>query len=347
MRIITRTEAAVEPNHWQDELARAFRRSDELLEFLRLDPQQLACDHQPDFPMLVPRPYAEQMRKADPNDPLLLQVLPLLQERDPVEGYTLDPLDETSSNAQPGIIHKYHGRVLLMLASGCAVNCRYCFRRHFPYADNRIARRQWQQTLDYLRQRPIISEAILSGGDPLMLDDEHLSDILDELEGIAHLRRLRIHSRLPVVIPQRLTSTLAQRLEQSRLQTTLVLHINHANELSEAHRSGLKQWRDAGMTLLNQSVLLKRVNDEPNTLIELSERLFEFGVLPYYLHAFDAVAGAAHFDTQEHLAQQLHQQMQQRLPGYLVPKLVREIAGRKSKTLINLDSGQSGNYNGM
>ncbi len=345
MRIITRTEAGVELPDWQTELAQAFRRPAELLKFLQLPATAFHLDTQPDFPMLVPRPYAQQMRPGDAQDPLLLQVLPSLQEQDVKPGYSQDPLQEANSNAQPGIIHKYHGRVLLMVASGCAVNCRYCFRRHFPYAENRIGRRQWQHTLDYLRQRPSISEAIFSGGDPLMLDDKYLAALLDELESIPHLRRVRIHSRLPVVIPQRLTESLAQRLSSSRLQATLVLHINHANELSTAHQPRLQYWRQAGITLLNQSVLLHQVNDQLDDLIELSERLFEYGILPYYLHALDAVAGAHHFDSGDQHAQQLHQQLQTRLPGYLVPKLVREIAGEPHKTLINLDSPRYGDYN--
>lgn len=346
MRIITRTDAGVEPSTWQHELAHAFRRADELLDYLKLSSTDFDIDLQPDFPLLVPRPFAAQMQPGDINDPLLKQVLPIQQERVDVTGFVSDPLAESSSNTEPGIIHKYHGRLLLMLASGCAVNCRYCFRRHFPYADNRIARRQWRNTLNYIKQRSSISEVILSGGDPLMLDDAHLGSLIDQLEAIPHVKRLRIHSRLPVVIPQRLTQQLAQHLAHSRLQCTLVLHINHANELAAQHTDALSYWRTLGITLLNQSVLLRGVNDNLPVLLDLSEQLFTAGVLPYYLHTLDPVSGAAHFDVGDQIAAQLHQQMQALLPGYLVPKLVREIPGEPSKTLINLDSRRAGDYNG-
>jgi EF-P beta-lysylation protein EpmB len=218
-----------------------------------------------------------------------------------------------------------------MISGGCAINCRYCFRRHFPYQDNQLGPQQWQQALAYIRQHPEIDEVIFSGGDPLATPDPRLSLMLDDLEQLPQLKRLRIHSRLPVVIPQRLTDSLTQRLQRSRLQCVLVLHINHPNEIGESLRQRLQPLRQSGITLLNQSVLLKGVNDHADTLIRLSESLFEAGILPYYLHLLDPVAGAAHFDITQSKARQLAGEMTARLPGYLVPKLTQELAGKAAK----------------
>jgi len=336
VRIITRTADAVEPQDWRTELAGAFRQIDDLLDFLDIPITALPiCQQaQADFPLLVPRPYAQQMEKGNINDPLLLQVLPQAVEMIEQPGYVADPLAEKHSNIQQGIIHKYHGRVLLLAASGCAVNCRYCFRRHFPYQENRVSRQHWQQTLEYVASDSTIDEVILSGGDPLMLQDQHLDELITAIENIPHVRRLRIHSRLPVVIPQRITDALCRRLSNSRLHCSCVLHINHGNELSEQHNSAFRQLRQAGVTLLNQTVLLRKVNDSLRVLAELNKQLFEFGILPYYLHLLDPVKGAAHFDLDEHAAVALHQQLLEALPGYLVPRLVREESGKKSKTPI-------------
>jgi EF-P beta-lysylation protein EpmB len=336
VRIITRTADAVEPQDWRTELAGAFRQLNDLLDFLDIPLTALpTCQQaQADFPLLVPRPYAQQMEKGNIDDPLLLQVLPQTAEMIEQPGYVVDPLAEKHSNIQQGIIHKYHGRVLLLAASGCAVNCRYCFRRHFPYQENRVSRHHWQQTLDYVANDSSIEEVILSGGDPLMLQDQHLDELITAIESIPHVRRLRIHSRLPVVIPQRITDALCQRLSNSRLHCSCVLHINHGNELSEQHYSAFRQLRQAGVTLLNQTVLLRKVNDSLMVLAELNKQLFEFGILPYYLHLLDPVKGAAHFDLDEHAAVALHQQLLEALPGYLVPRLVREESGKKSKTPI-------------
>lgn len=323
-------------NNWQSVLAQAVREPQELLQLLKLTEhplaQQVCIDKQ--FPLLVPRTFVQRMRSGNADDPLLRQVLSVADEQLSVQGYTQDPLDEQASNVSPGLIHKYHGRVLLIAASGCAVNCRYCFRRHFPYADNRVGRQQWHSALNYVAQDSSISEVILSGGDPLLLGDEQLSELLEQIAAIAHVKRLRIHSRLPVVIPQRLTAELMQLLSQSRLRTSLVLHINHAQELAPEHLGLLAQYRAAGITLLNQTVLLKGVNDDEQTLCQLSETLFDYGVLPYYLHQLDRVQGAQHFALSVERTQELYRHMQQYLPGYLVPKLVCEQAGQPHKTLI-------------
>ncbi len=339
MPIITRSAAAVEGEDWQQILAQAFRRPQELLEYLDLPlsemPERLqACQ---EFSMLVPRTYAALMQSGNATDPLLLQVLPQATENEHRPGYITDPLAEKDTNIQPGIIHKYRGRVLLLATSGCAVNCRYCFRRHFAYGDNRISRKQWAEALNYVATDSSISEVILSGGDPLLLQDDALQELVTLIEAIPHVRRLRIHSRLPVVIPQRLTPALQSLLSNSRLQVSMVLHINHATELSDALRLPLQALRQSGVTLLNQAVLLRKVNNTLGILSDLSERLFEFGVLPYYLHLLDSVRGAHHFDISEQEAVFLYRQLLAELPGYLVPRLVREEAGKANKSPINLD----------
>ncbi|GHA29498.1 EF-P beta-lysylation protein EpmB [Oceanisphaera arctica] len=323
--------------NWQKELARAFTSPEQLLQYLQIDatPWQPGFKARRLFPMRVPRPFADKMRQGDAQDPLLRQVLPLGEEFEQVPGFVTDPLDEHDS-ALPGLLHKYESRVLLVVRGGCAVNCRYCFRRHFPYADNSPGREGWREALDYIAAHPEINEVILSGGDPLMAKDEHLDTLITDLEAIPHLKRLRIHTRLPVVIPARLTESLLQRLDQSRLQVVMVLHINHANEIDDELTARLAPWRRAGITLLNQSVLLAGVNDDTEALCQLSERLFEAGVLPYYLHQLDKVAGAAHFAVDDNTATALLAGMLARLPGFLVPKLVREIGGEHSKTPIDL-----------
>ncbi len=339
MPIITRSAASVESSDWQQLLAGAFRNSDDLLNYLGLPPDSAirGVAKASGFPVLVPRPYADQMAPGNPDDPLLRQVLTSSEELIQAPGFVSDPLEEAAANKTPGIIHKYRGRVLLLAASGCAVNCRYCFRRHFPYSDNRLSRAQWQQALSYIKNDPTITEVILSGGDPLMLQDAALRELINHCEAIPHVKRLRIHTRLPVVIPQRLTDALISMLSDSRLQASIVLHINHANELSNAHRPALDALRRGGVALLNQSVLLKNVNNDFVVLSELSERLFEFGIMPYYLHLLDRVAGAHHFEVAEDEAVKLHRSLLNHLPGYLVPRLVREVAGQESKAPINLD----------
>lgn len=323
---------------WQSILAQAVRSPRELLELLGLQSSGLAQQLHVDkaFGVLVPRTYIALMQHGDENDPLLRQVLSVQDEQLEVAGYTKDPLGELETNVQPGVIHKYHGRLLLVVAGGCAVNCRYCFRRHFPYGDNAVGRKQWQASLDYVAQDASISEVILSGGDPLLISDEALADLLAQIEAIPHVQRLRIHSRLPVVIAQRLTDRLIRMLASSRQQVSMVLHINHARELSASHRPYLEACRQAGISLLNQSVLLKGVNDDEQQLCQLSETLFAYGILPYYLHQLDRVQGAQHFAVSDERMRVLYRYMLDHLPGYLVPRLAREEAGRTSKTLIKL-----------
>jgi len=321
---------------WQKELANALKNPQQLLQLLEISPESLSLSAKArkNFPMLVPLPFVKKMKKGDIHDPLLKQILPICDEELLSEGYSLDPLHEHNS-ALPGLLHKYKSRVLLILKSGCAVNCRYCFRRHFPYQNNNINKQQLQEIVTYIKAHPEVNEVILSGGDPLMSKDDFLEHVVNTLELLPQLTRLRIHSRLPVVLPSRITRKLCTILEKSRLKVLLVLHINHANEIDEAFKEASAKLHRAGVQLLNQSVLLKGVNDNSQALIALSETLFEAHILPYYLFLLDKVQGAQHFDLPEKTAQLLVKEMSLALPGYLVPKLSREIAGQKSKTIIN------------
>ncbi len=335
--MIHRTAATWQSPRWQDELANLIRRPAELLEMLELDPALLpdALTASADFPLRLPRSYAARMRKGDINDPLLRQVLPLGEELLAAPGYSADPLGEQESNPHPGLIHKYRGRVLLIVSGSCAINCRYCFRRHFPYQDNRPGRQDWQAALDYIAASDDITEVIYSGGDPLSAPDSQLRWLTEQVVAIPQVQRLRIHSRLPVVLPSRIDEGCLEWLTGHRLQTVMVIHSNHANELNSEVGQALTQLREASVTLLNQAVLLRGVNDSVETLEALSETLFRHGVLPYYLHLLDRVAGASHFEVPQDRALQLHRLLQLRLPGYLVPKLVREDAGAGAKTLLH------------
>lgn len=319
---------------WQSQLALAFKDPRELAQTLQL-PEPWVEQHAPAralFPMLVPRHFASLMTAGDINDPLLRQVWPMADEFNQVAGYSADPLGEAHVSAQAGVLHKYKSRLLVILRGGCAVNCRYCFRRHFPYAEHKFGRQELNSLVDYLKAHPSINEVILSGGDPLMASDNSIAKLLDAIENLPQLTRIRIHSRLPVVLPARLTHELAERLQASPLQSILVLHANHPQELSAPLQQGLANWRAAGVHLLNQSVLLKGVNDNAKVLTQLSEALFRMDVMPYYLHQLDKVAGAAHFAVDDTQATALIKKLHIELPGFLVPKLVREISGELSKT---------------
>ncbi len=328
---------------WQQLLSHTIDDPAELLRLLELPDALLAPARAAagDFPLRVPRPYLNRIRKGDPDDPLLRQVLPLGAERLQVPGYVTDPLAEMAANHRDGLIHKYKGRVLLILTGACAINCRYCFRRHFPYDDNRLGPEQWLQVLEYLRQQPQVNEVIFSGGDPLATSDKRLARMILDLADIPHLSRIRVHSRLPVVIPQRITDSLVEALTGTRLQSVMVLHANHANEIDAEVDLAVNRLKRAGVTVLNQSVLLRGVNDSVEALQTLSERLFAAGVLPYYLFVLDAVAGAAHFDVSDDEAKALMQALQAELPGFLLPRLAREIPGRPSKTLLALGEGST------
>ena len=323
-------------SRWQQELAHAFKDPAELLAAVKLTADQIpgGIDVNQPFPQRVPHSYVNQMRPGDPADPLLLQVLPRQLESAIQPGFLHDPVGDTAAAAIPGLLHKYHGRVLLITTGACPIHCRYCFRRHFPYADNRPDDRQWRAAVDYIATNPEINEVILSGGDPLSLSTQRLAEITAALHEIPHLQRLRIHTRMPIVLPSRIDDEFLSWLSGLPWQTVLVTHCNHANELSDEVQCALNKIRSTGTTLLNQSVLLKAVNDNVDTLCQLSEALFASGVLPYYLHLLDRVQGAAHFDVSESSAHYLMDGVRRRLPGFLVPQLVRETAGKPYKEPI-------------
>ncbi|MFI2811895.1 MULTISPECIES: EF-P beta-lysylation protein EpmB [Microbulbifer] len=335
--IVAREEApAASGRRWQEEMTDLVTDPAELVKLLGLDPEQLpaALRAADGFALRVPRPYLRRMRPGDPRDPLLLQVLPGAPELEPAAGFTSDPLAEAQANPVPGVVHKYRGRLLLIAAGQCAINCRYCFRREFPYSDNHLTRSQWQGALDYIRAQDELREVILSGGDPLVLNDRQLARLVEELAAVPHLDKLRLHTRLPVVAPSRVTDELVTWLTGSRLRPVLVLHCNHAREIDDEVRAALRKLRAAGVTLLNQAVLLRGVNDSVAALSALGEALFASGVLPYYLHQLDRVRGAAHFEVDDGTARDLVRGLRESLPGYLVPRLVREIPGERSKTPI-------------
>ncbi|MEN3753358.1 EF-P beta-lysylation protein EpmB [Mangrovibacter yixingensis] len=327
---------------WLSQLADVITDPDELLNILNVDTNETLLagrDARRLFALRVPRAFVARMEPGNPSDPLLIQVLTSQQEFTNVAGFSEDPLEEQHS-VVPGLLHKYRNRALLLVKGGCAVNCRYCFRRHFPYAENQGNKRNWQSALDYIQAHPELDEIIFSGGDPLMAKDSELDWLITSLEAIPHIKRLRIHSRLPVVIPARVTSALCERIKASRLQVLLVNHINHAQEIDDAVRDAMARLRAAGVTLLNQSVLLKNVNNDAQTLAQLSNALFDAGILPYYLHILDKVQGAAHFLVSDDEARAIMRELLTMVSGYLVPKLAREIGGEPSKTPLDLQLRQ-------
>jgi EF-P beta-lysylation protein EpmB len=287
------------------------------------------------FKLKVPYAYLRRIKKGDPNDPLLRQILPSEEELYAAPGYTKDPLGEDKANLIPGVVHKYEGRILLIVSSNCAVNCRYCFRRSFPYQDNKLGMSEWQEALTYINKNKTITEVIFSGGDPLSISDIQLLWLTEEIAKIPHVQRLRVHTRLPVVIPDRITEDCLLWLTSTRLLTSLVIHSNHPKELDDTVGAALKNLSEAGVILLNQTVLLAGINDSIEILQELSERLFQMKVLPYYLHQLDKVEGASHFEVSDEIAKKLLVGLTAKLPGYLVPKLVREIAGMPSKVPLS------------
>ncbi|MDX5299490.1 MAG: EF-P beta-lysylation protein EpmB [Gammaproteobacteria bacterium] len=323
---------------WQRLLADAIEDPAELLRRLDL-PESLLEGAQAGarlFRQRVPAPFIARMQPGNPQDPLLRQVLPLHAETETTTGFVTDPLGEIPRSSNHGIIRKYRSRALLVLTGACAVNCRFCFRRHYPYQEFHWQRTTQDQALAQIAADPDINEVILSGGDPLASNDRQLAQLVSALDRIPHLRRLRIHTRFPVVIPQRVDDALLDWLRKTRLQTIIVLHVNHPQEMDEALASAAARLRDAGATLLNQSTLLGGINDQVDTLVQLSETLFARGILPYYLHAFDPVAGAAHFAVSDERARELARGLLEHLPGYLVPRLVREVPGASSKWPLDL-----------
>ncbi|MEA9557274.1 EF-P beta-lysylation protein EpmB [Xanthomonas nasturtii] len=325
--------STLQPPRWQQQWRDAVRDPRALLELLGLDAQAagISADAAAQFPLRVPQAFVARMRHGDLDDPLLRQVLPLDAEMQPVPGFGLDAVGDAAAKTAAGVIQKYRGRALLIATGSCAVHCRYCFRRHFPYAEETAARDGWREAVEAIAADPDIDEVLLSGGDPLSLATPKLVELTDALAAIPHLKRLRIHSRLPVVLPARVDAPLLAWLRSLPWPVAFVIHANHANEFDADVDSAMHALRDAGVQLLNQAVLLRGVNDSVDALAALSERSFAAGVLPYYLHQLDRVAGVAHFEVDDARARALHAELATRLSGYLVPRLVREIPGDTGK----------------
>jgi EF-P beta-lysylation protein EpmB len=318
---------------WRQEMKRAIRDPGTLITTLDLDPQVFSLEASQSFPLFAPLPFVRRIQPGQPQDPLLLQLLPQPEELNVVPGFSADPVRDEAASQGHGVIQKYPGRALLVLTGACAIHCRYCFRREYPYAENQAWRKHWPATCDRLRQDSSLTEVILSGGDPLTLDDAAWCEILGDLSAIEHLQRIRIHTRLPIMIPCRITSNWLQQIEACRLKTVLVLHANHAAELDAEVQAYLQQ-ASLVATLLNQSVLLRGVNHSVTAQQELAERLLECRVIPYYLNLLDRVSGSAHFEVSEHEGVELIKQLRQRLPGYLVPRLVRDEGQGLSKRVV-------------
>lgn len=323
---------------WLDQLSDVITDPIRLLKYLKLDDNSILKEGAAArklFPFRVPKAFVERMTPGDPNDPLLRQVLTTIDEFCSTPGYSKDPLNEQHSKI-PGLLHKYRNRALLFIKTSCAINCRYCFRRYFPYQYHQRNKNNWVQALDYISQHTEINEIIFSGGDPLLAKDEELERIIACLENIAHIKTLRIHSRLLVAIPTRITNRLCYILSNRRLKVILVTHINHSKEINTKLFDGTRKLRNAGVILFNQSVLLRGINDNATKLANLSESLFSVGIIPYYLHMLDRVHGTAHFMVDDQKAKLIIHQLMEKVSGYLVPRLVREIKGEKSKTLLDL-----------
>ena len=329
---------ATSPPAWRLSLAEAVKSTDELLALLGLDPAAVDPSRRAhdDFPLRVPHSFVRRMRRGDPRDPLLLQVLPAGAETRDVPGFTADPLAEGDQTPEPGLVHKSRGRVLLVVTGACAIHCRYCFRRHFPYGEHQGWGDAWRRSLEYVARDPSLVEVILSGGDPLSAGDDRLAALTEAIGEIPHVRRLRIHTRLPIVLPERVDDRLLTWLAASRLDKVVVLHANHAREIDAEVTTAAARLRDAGALVLNQAVLLRGVNDDVGALLELSEALVAAGILPYYLHLLDRVRGAAHFEVGEEEARRLVDELRARASGYLVPRLVRETPGAASKVPMRL-----------
>lgn len=335
--MIQRIETLGQTLSWQKMLSESFTQIQDLLDYLQLRPADVNTSEEAakQFKCLIPRGFAQRMEKANPFDPLLLQMLPVSAELQSVEGFVQDPVGDLKANPIPGLLHKYHGRVLLLTNSGCAGNCRYCFRRHFPYQENSLSHSEIQQAIQYIQKDESINEVIFSGGEPLLNGDNRLATWISQLAEIEHVSRIRFHSRLPVFLPARITTSFIETITSSRLKPIMVVHSNHPKEINEEVQRALITMHNAGVLMLNQSVLLNGINDDAKTLANLSERLFEAKTLPYYLHSLDPVQGAAHFHIDEIQLHGIYKELCNSLPGFLVPKLVREVAGEKSKIGLN------------
>ncbi|MGD9635387.1 MAG: EF-P beta-lysylation protein EpmB [Pirellulales bacterium] len=346
MTILTAPVPAVRPTcappryaSWQEALRDAIRDPAELCRVLELPDEvaeaaRQACAASPGFSLFAPRGFVSRMRPGDVNDPLLRQVLPVLGELEEAPGFVRDPVGDLEAERQPGLLHKYAGRVLLVTTGVCAVHCRYCFRRHFPYSDGPRSLADWRPALEAIADDSSIREVILSGGDPLVIVDRTVGQLVDALAEIPHLKRLRIHTRLPIVIPERVTDELIDIVRGTRFTPVVVVHANHANEINAHVAAALAQLSDAGVPLLNQAVLLRGVNDTAAAQAALCEKLVDHRVLPYYLHQLDRVAGAAHFDVPIETGRRIVAELRDQLPGYAVPRFVAELPAELSKTIL-------------
>ena len=331
--MIPRNKQTLQMPRWQNQLSGTIKTTESLIDALKL-PAESLTSIQPAhdlFPIRVPQRIIDKIEPGNPDDPLLKQFVPDIRENQKAPEYSCDPVGDGQSEKVPGLLHKYQGRVLLTVTGACGIHCRYCFRRHFDYSNSNPGKHNWQAALDYIRNDDSIFEVILSGGDPLSLSDLKLSKLVEEISSIPHIRLLRVHTRQILIIPDRVNKELLSWIEATRLKCTFVLHCNHPSELDDDTFYACKQLKRADVELLNQSVLLKDVNNNPDTLAKLSISLYESGIQPYYLHLLDKVEGAAHFDVNESDAVQIINKLRQQLPGYLVPKLVREIAGKEFK----------------
>ena len=333
--MITPNAISLKQDDWQKAFARAIKTPEALAEHLGLALESLPAlkEAHGAFSIKVTDYWLGLIERGNPNDPLLRQILPDAAELLEIDGYLADPVDDDAAYRGNGVIQKYQGRALLITTGACAIHCRYCFRRHYPYDEN-SSLKHLSDAVDLLANDTSISEAILSGGDPLSLSDRRLSELLDQLEAIPHIKRIRLHTRTPVVLPQRITDTLIERLSRSSKSICVVLHANHPNEITQELAASLAPLKNSGVSLLNQSVLLKGINDSSAILRELSEKLFSIGVLPYYSHLLDPVQGAAHFDIEKLAAEQIEAELKTKLPGYLVPKFVREVPHASSKIAL-------------
>ncbi len=319
--------------NWQQELAEGFSHIEALCRYLNLPIDNSMSTTDP-FPLRVPYSFVDRMEKGNMNDPLLKQILPVNKERLHLTGYSNDPVGDIDAITVPGLIHKYQGRVLFISTGSCAINCRYCFRRNFPYADFQLTTKKLKKAIQYIENNKDITEIILSGGDPLLLNDQKLFNLLQQFDQIGHIKRIRIHSRIPVVLPSRISTEFCDNLGSISKPIIIVIHVNHQNELNDEVQIACNKIKHRKITLLNQSVLLKDINDNAEQLCALSEKLFDFGVLPYYLHLLDKAHGTEHFEVKQTAAIRLMDQVKKQLPGYLVPKLVREQAGANNKIVI-------------
>ena len=318
---------------WQKDLAEGFSDIHELCTYLDIPiPNQRLTTSK--FPLRVPREFVERMEKGNLNDPLLKQIIPTEDESIISPGFSNDPVGDINAITETGVIHKYQGRVLFITTGGCAINCRYCFRKDFPYTDFQLSTQKLNQAIQYIKNNKDISEIILSGGDPLLLSDQKLFSLMQRLDEISHLKRIRIHSRIPIVLPSRITSDFCKGLSSINKTIVLVVHSNHANELNDCVYTACQRIKKCNIILFNQSVLLKDINDNTHQLCALSEKLFSFGIIPYYLHLLDKATGTAHFEVKQNTALALMEQIKKQLPGYLVPKLVREQAGEANKIVV-------------